>query len=59
MFKNERAMSFEMFSSKLQDTISTLEECDRASHDGDGCEIKFRTHNSIREDRLILQDIAA
>ena len=35
VYKHERAMSFELFSSKIQSAVDTLEECGRAPHDGD------------------------
>lgn len=33
--RNERVMPFEVFSSKIQKAVDTLEECGRAPHDGD------------------------
>ena len=45
--KNERALSFEIFSGKLQDTASTLEECHRAPHNGDIVEkLRNKIHDS-------------
>ena len=35
VYKNERAMSFELFSSKIQEAVDDLEDCGRAPHDGD------------------------
>ena len=35
VYKNERMMPFEVFSSKLQDAIDALQECGRSPHDGD------------------------
>lgn len=34
-YKNERSLTFERFSSKLQKAIDTLNECERAPHNGD------------------------
>ena len=35
VYKNERAMSFELFSSKIQEAVDNLHDCGRAPHDGD------------------------
>ena len=49
VYKNERAMSFELFSSKLQGAVDTLQECGRTPHDGD---IVDRLWNKILNSEL-------
>ena len=35
VYKNERALTFELFSSKIQGAVDALVDCNREPHDGD------------------------